>query len=251
MEYHYTYISYDLHGKKYHGVRTSKDVDPWNDLYLGSFTDKTFKPVGKFVQKVFSKRRTAERFESWFHETYGIASNPLWVNQINSPCGWNELCVLNSVDKRKGRKTCINTTTGSIKFFEKCSGEWIPYRRTHDKDKKWWKNKLTGKLCKSYNCPGEEWEKSGNNTSGTKWWRNEKTGERKRCVECPGEEWTNRNARNKTKASLGKIWVLELTTKKLLLIDKEQFDPNMYKKHGPNLGKKWKLDRLTGKRVYM
>jgi hypothetical protein len=251
MEYHYTYISYDKKGNKYHGVRTSRGITPWEDSYMGSFEDKTFKPIGKFVQRIFSKRRTAEYFEKWFHNKYDVANNPQWINQINSPCGWGELCVINSIKTRKGKKMCVNKNTGEKRFLEKCERDWVVMKRDHDKGKKWWRNKLTNELCKAFESPGKDWEKSGNNTTGTKWWINTNTGKRKRSKSSPGPEWTNTNARNKTKASLGKIWVKEIKTKNLLLIDKDKFDPILYKKSGPNSGKKWKLDQMTGNRVYL
>jgi hypothetical protein len=199
MEYHYTYISFDRIGNLYHGTRTSREITPWEDPYLGSFKNKKFKPIGKYVQRTFSKRRTAERFEAWFHKKYDVANNPRWINMVNSPCGWGELCVVNSLKTRKGKKMCFNPRTKKAKFLSKCEGDWEPFKRDHDKGKKWWRNKVTGKLCKAFESPGEEWEKSGNNTTGTKWWINTITGQRKRSKICPGEEWTNKNAINITK----------------------------------------------------
>lgn len=251
MDYHYTYISYDKHGNKYHGVRTSRDKTPWEDDYLGSFEDKTFEPTGKFVQRIFSKRRTAEYFEAWFHKKYNVANSPEWINQINSPCGWGEMCVVNSIKTRKGKKMCVNKVSGEKRFLEKCEKEWVALKRDHDRGKKWWRNRVSGKLRKAFECPGGEWEEGGNNTTGTKWWIHTETGQRKRSVHCPGPGWTNKKARNPTKASLGKIWIKEIETDNLLMIEKGQFDPVLHKKSGPNAGKKWTLDPLTRKRIYL
>jgi hypothetical protein len=253
MKYHYTYISFDINGNKYHGVRTSRGKTPWEDGYLGSFEDKTFEPIGKFVQRIFSKRRTAEYFEAWFHRKYDVANSAKWINQINSPCGWGELCVVNSIKTRKGKKMCVNINTGERKFLEKCEKEWTTFKRSHDKGKKWWKHKITGKLCKAFDCPGGDWEQKGNNTTGTKWWIHVETGQRKRSKECPGPNWTNKNARNPVKGSgtKGKIWVEEIKTGQLLAIKKEQFDLKLHKKSGPNAGKRWTLDPISKKRIYV
>jgi len=247
--YHYTYISFDENGNKYHGVRSCKSITPWEDSYLGSFEDKNFVPIGKFVQKIFSCRRTAERFESWFHKTNDVANSPNWVNQINAPCGWSEKCVENSIKPRMGKRPCINSS-GDIKLFVKCERDWQIYRRNHDAGKKWWTNKLTGKKIKAFEDPGPDWEQMGNNTTGTKWWINKITGKRKRSKVCPGENWTNVNARNKTKATSGKIWVIELLSNKRILIEKELFDKKLHKKSGPNANKTWQKDPETGKRIY-
>lgn len=248
-QYHYTYISFDEAGRRYHGVRSCVNITPWEDPYLGSFEDKSFVPIGKFVQKTFSCRRTAERFESWFQKTNDVAKDPKWVNQINAPCGWSEKCVENSLKSRAGKKLCINSN-GDIKFFIKCEKEWKMYRRDHDAGKKWWTNKLTGKKIKSFERPGNEWDQKGNNTSGTKWWRHEITGTRKRSRECPGEGWTNKNARNKTKGTKDKVWVIEIESGQKMLINKEYFDIKKHKKTGPNANKSWHKDPITGRRIY-
>lgn len=247
--FHYTYISFDESGRRYHGVRSCHGVTPWEDEYMGSYKDQTFQPIGKHVQKTFSCRRTAERFESWFQVTADVAGSSEWVNQINAPCGWSEKCATNSVEARMGKTICINSE-GKIKFMAKCKSDWKPYRRDHDKGKTWWTNKSTGKKMKAFECPGEEWIKAGNNTTGTKWWRHEVTGERKRSKECPGEGWTNKNARNETKGSKGKLWAELRETGEKVMIDASEFDPATHKKSGPNANKSWRKDPVTGKRIY-
>ena len=81
MDYHYTYISYDEQGNKYHGVRTSKDKTPWEDNYLGSFEDKTFRPIGKFIQRIFSNRFMIEKdqFNQTLHKKSGPNAGKKWT----------------------------------------------------------------------------------------------------------------------------------------------------------------------------
>lgn len=61
--WHYTYYSYEQGGRGYIGKRTSK-VHPKDDLYLGSFSDKTFKPTDKIIIATYDSAAKALRAES-------------------------------------------------------------------------------------------------------------------------------------------------------------------------------------------
>lgn len=61
--WHYTYYSYEQGGRGYIGKRTSR-VPPKDDLYLGSFSDKTFRPTNKIVIATYDSAEEALRAES-------------------------------------------------------------------------------------------------------------------------------------------------------------------------------------------
>lgn len=61
--WHYTYYSYEQGGRGYIGKRTSK-VHPKDDSYLGSFSDKTFKPTDKIIIATYDSAAKALRAES-------------------------------------------------------------------------------------------------------------------------------------------------------------------------------------------
>ena len=61
--WHYTYYSYEQGGRGYIGKRTSR-VPPNDDPYLGSFSDKTFKPTDKIIIATYDSAAKALRAES-------------------------------------------------------------------------------------------------------------------------------------------------------------------------------------------
>ena len=61
--WHYTYYSYEQGGRGYIGKRTSR-VPAKDDPYLGSFSDKTFKPTDKIVIATYDSAEEALRAES-------------------------------------------------------------------------------------------------------------------------------------------------------------------------------------------
>lgn len=77
--YHYTYITSD--GQRYYiGVR-STNKSPYNDKYMGSFSDKTFKPTKKWILRLFSSRKAAIDHEIWLHNHHDVGKNPLFANR--------------------------------------------------------------------------------------------------------------------------------------------------------------------------
>ena len=78
---HYVYLSYEENGRMYIGSRSSAD-HPEEDLYFGSFTDKTFKPIKKKILKTFVSREDADVWESYLHEVNSVDTNPKFANQV-------------------------------------------------------------------------------------------------------------------------------------------------------------------------
>jgi len=80
-KYHYVYYSYEEWGRGYIGVRTSKCLPEEDTRYLGSFTDKTFKPAEKIVLYVFDTRKKALNAEIILHDFYKVHINPHFANK--------------------------------------------------------------------------------------------------------------------------------------------------------------------------
>lgn len=78
---HYVYLSYEDNGRMYIGSRTSS-VHPEEDLYFGSFSDKTFNPTKKKVLKTFATREEADKWESYLHEANSVDVNERFANQV-------------------------------------------------------------------------------------------------------------------------------------------------------------------------
>ena len=85
-EYHYVYCSYDLDYNLYIGVRKSKK-NPEEDLYLGSFKDMSFRPVGKWILGCFFNRKDAMSYEIYLHELWNVKTNNLFINRANQKTG--------------------------------------------------------------------------------------------------------------------------------------------------------------------
>lgn len=67
-------------GERYYiGVRSS-DKMPWEDEYLGSFRDKTFKPKHKNILSYHETREDAKNTEIYWHNLFDVAKNPLFAN---------------------------------------------------------------------------------------------------------------------------------------------------------------------------
>jgi len=79
--WHYVYYSYEECGRGYIGKRTSK-VPPSEDPYLGSFTDKTFKPTRKTVIATFESAEKAYRAELALHRLFKVDREPHFANKV-------------------------------------------------------------------------------------------------------------------------------------------------------------------------
>jgi hypothetical protein len=106
--WHYVYYSYEECGRGYIGKRTSK-VPPNEDPYLGSFTDKTFKPTRKTVIATFESAEKAYEAELALHRLFKVDKEPHFANKVvlSSP----RFCYIVK-GRRKPRK-------GTIRGFNK------------------------------------------------------------------------------------------------------------------------------------
>jgi hypothetical protein len=83
----YTYWSYEEYGRCYIGVRQCKPEypTPESDIhYLGSSTDKTFKPTHKIILNVFDNYEDARNDEIELHKAFDVARNPNFANRAKS-----------------------------------------------------------------------------------------------------------------------------------------------------------------------
>ncbi len=79
---HYVYYSFEDWGRGYIGVRQC-ECDIAEDLYFGSYYDKTFNPTNKIVLIECESRKEALASEIVLHKFYNVKSNPHFANQSN------------------------------------------------------------------------------------------------------------------------------------------------------------------------
>jgi hypothetical protein len=84
--WHYTYYSYEPEGRGYIGKRSSH-VPPEEDPYLGSFSDKTFKPTHKTVLATYRTAQDALRAESALQCLFKAHKAKHFANQTIYPLG--------------------------------------------------------------------------------------------------------------------------------------------------------------------
>lgn len=82
----YTYLLVDFNGLMYIGKRTAKccfeaSHDPATDGYMGSYKDKTYKPIYKGIFKTFASAEGALKHEIHLHNFYDVAKSNLFVNR--------------------------------------------------------------------------------------------------------------------------------------------------------------------------
>lgn len=78
--WHYVYYSYEEWGRGYIGKRSSSCA-PDDDPYLGSFSDKTFRPTQKIVLATFETSKEALEAEIVLHDFYEVHKNPHFANR--------------------------------------------------------------------------------------------------------------------------------------------------------------------------
>jgi hypothetical protein len=78
--WHYIYYSYELEGRGYIGKRTSR-VPPEEDPYLGSFSDKTFKPTHKIIIATYPTAQDALRAESALQHLFKVHKAEHFANR--------------------------------------------------------------------------------------------------------------------------------------------------------------------------
>ena len=81
--YYYTYLLIGLDHRLYIGVR-SCDCLPEEDKYRGSFTDKTFVPISKHIQEIFTNGSEALDHEILLHKEFNVGTNNLFANRACS-----------------------------------------------------------------------------------------------------------------------------------------------------------------------
>jgi hypothetical protein len=84
--WHYTYYSYEPTGRGYIGKRSSR-VPPQEDPYLGSFSDKTFKPSRKIIIATYKSAKAALRAESALQYLFKVHKAEHFANQTIYPLG--------------------------------------------------------------------------------------------------------------------------------------------------------------------
>ena len=78
----YTYVSYETPGRLYIGYRKCPlKKTPETDLYLGSYSDKSFKPTGKAILGVYDSKEKALEAEIELHRINDVSKNPLFANK--------------------------------------------------------------------------------------------------------------------------------------------------------------------------
>jgi len=85
--HHYVYYSYEEWGRGYIGVR-SCHCSPDQDIYFGSYRDKTFSPTEKIIISEFESRQEAEKAEKTLQEFFSVVKNPHFANQAINLLLW-------------------------------------------------------------------------------------------------------------------------------------------------------------------
>ena len=80
--HHYVYYSYEDWGRGYIGVRQC-ECSIAEDLYFGSYYDKTFNPTNKIILLECATREEALEAEVVLHKFYNVKDNPHFANQSN------------------------------------------------------------------------------------------------------------------------------------------------------------------------
>jgi hypothetical protein len=82
--YHYVYYSYEEWGRGYIGVRSCKCKPVDDRKYLGSFTDKSFKPTNKIILAEYPTRKEAAVAEITLHKFYQVQINYHFANKAKA-----------------------------------------------------------------------------------------------------------------------------------------------------------------------
>ena len=83
-KHHYVYKSFEEEGREYIGCRTCDCLPEEDTKYLGSFTDKTFKPTEKTILFVCETREEAAEIEIELHDFFDVAVNPQFANKAKA-----------------------------------------------------------------------------------------------------------------------------------------------------------------------
>ena len=88
QKFHYVYYSYEEWGRGYIGKRTCTCAPECDTKYMGSFSDKTFKPSNKIILGVFPTSKEALTAEALLHDAYNVSQNPLFANKAKQTSTW-------------------------------------------------------------------------------------------------------------------------------------------------------------------
>ena len=97
MTTYYTYYSYEEFGRGYIGYRKCPEhLPPETDPYMGSYTDKKFKPTHKIILGTYDNRTEAIADEITLHKAYDVACNLHFANKarqtsVGFSCGTTRL----------------------------------------------------------------------------------------------------------------------------------------------------------------
>ena len=183
MKKYYTYYSYEEWGRGYIGARPSGcECNPEEDLYMGSFKDKTFKPNKKIILGVYSTPQECLEAEVKLHEFFEVDINPHFANLARqTSTGFTSLVKTeehcrNISKAHKGKKLSVESIQKRQNNRVYVTGEehhMVKYGHTPET-----KAVIKERRALQTNVPGK----------GTSWWVNEE-GKLQRKAKCPGEGW--------------------------------------------------------------
>jgi hypothetical protein len=209
MKYHYVYYSYEEWGRGYIGSRTSLCPPKEDVKYMGSYTDKSFKPTKKIILETFFTREEAFKAEVILHEFYNIDCNSHFANRAKQTFTGFKISFEKTIEeirkKQIGRKASPKTREKMSQSHKgrKASPEAVAKMKQRvgilnpNFGKKWWNNGKEQRLQKQ--CPGAEWkrgclplpeerkQKMRSLHLGKKWWTDGVLV--KHCVEPPANNW--------------------------------------------------------------
>jgi len=138
--WHYTYYSYEPAGRGYIGKRSSH-IPPQEDPYLGSFSDKTFKPSRKTVIATYKSAQAALRAESALQCLFKAHKAEHFANQTIYPLGkfghstlnglrWDDPIRYQQLKESSARLLELETSAPQSEL-----DEWLPIVRLIQEDR--------------------------------------------------------------------------------------------------------------------
>lgn len=98
---HYVYYSYEENGRGYIGSRSCKCL-PEEDIYYGSYKDKTFKPTAKVILAICETKEQRYELEYLFQKLHNVVENPHFANRaFQTNKGFSRLGLANSEESRR------------------------------------------------------------------------------------------------------------------------------------------------------
>lgn len=80
----YTYYSYEEYGRGYIGSRGCECSIDEDFKYLGTFSDKKFKPTQKIILGIYETRKEAYEAEILLHNFFNVDINPHFANKCKA-----------------------------------------------------------------------------------------------------------------------------------------------------------------------